>query len=272
MQNQLRRFDDKSSSSSRILSSSLRRILVELNNKKHRNSTLNNYHSIWRNFNQFLIQLDVRPSTWEERVALYGAYLVKKGIKSTTIKSYFSVIKSVLVTDGYPWTDQKMLLNTLVKSSRIINDRVVTRLPIQIGLLELLIFELERILQHQPYLKLLYSTIFCIAYYGMFRIGELTKSSYDDHVVKASNVHIGSNKNKMLFVLYTLKTHDLGMRPQKIKITSKYLDFIQCNSHRRFFCPFTMSRNFFLSHGEYDMESEPFFIFQDTTPVKPAHV
>ena len=45
-----------------------------------RESTARNYYGIWKNFNKFVVCLDAKPKTWERRVALYGAYLVDKGI------------------------------------------------------------------------------------------------------------------------------------------------------------------------------------------------
>ena len=79
-----------------------------------------------------------------------------------------------------------------------------------------MLFELERIFStnSQPYLELLYKGIFCLGYYGMMRVGELVSG---DHTLKASNVHIGQNKNKLMMVLYSSKTHDRKSRPQKLR-------------------------------------------------------
>ena len=48
----------------------------------NRNSTKRNYYMIWTNFNKFLVRLDRRPNEWEDRVALYAAYLVELGRQS----------------------------------------------------------------------------------------------------------------------------------------------------------------------------------------------
>ena len=50
----------------------------------------------------------------------------------------------------------------------------------------------------------LYMALFSTAYFGLFRVGELTASK---HVVKAVNVRIGQNKNKILFILDSSKMH-----------------------------------------------------------------
>ena len=203
--------------------------------KQTRESTKTNYLSIWRQLNKFVISLDTNEHmSWEQKTALFGAYLVDKGVQSSTLKSYFSAIKHILRLDGYEWNDNKALLSSLVKGCQLENDTLKIRLPIQKGLLEVLLFEIERRFcqnNQQPYLECMYRAMFCLAYYGMLRVGELTKSP---HVVKACNIHVGNNKEKILVALYTSKTHGEESRPQKVKISAQPTNRI-CN---RFFCPF----------------------------------
>ena len=193
-------------------------LLESLKCKSTRASTQKKYHEIWMKFNKFIISLDRRPALWENHVALYCAFLVEKGNKSTTIRTYISAIKKILKEDGYDWNDQIVLLNSLTKACRILNDKVKTRLPIQMGLFELLLFELDRVLSGQNYVVLLYHTLFSLAYYGLMRISELAVDKLSNHYIHAKNIHVGLNKNKILLVLYSLKTHSLESRPQKIKI------------------------------------------------------
>ena len=56
----------------------------------------------------------------------------------------------------------------------------------------------------QDYLITLYRTILLTAYYGLFRVSEITLSP---HVLKARDVHIATNKKKLKFVLRSSKTH-----------------------------------------------------------------
>ena len=88
----------------------------------------------------------------------------------------------------------------------------------------------------QPYLVILYQAIFCLGYYGMLRVGELAMSN---HSVKACNIHVGNNKDKILIVLYTSKTHGRESRPQKVKISAlpmlgKRRDKYFCHSKQSF--------------------------------------
>ena len=70
-----------------------------------RSSTAQNYHAIWRCFNQFLIRLDLHGRrnnlSWEQKAVLFGTHIVDQGAQSQTVKSYFSAIKHILRTDGY---------------------------------------------------------------------------------------------------------------------------------------------------------------------------
>ena len=90
------------------------------------------------------------PKAWEDKTLLFLAHLIDKGSQSSTIKSYKSAIKAVLVNDGYDWKEEKILLTSLTKACRLINDQVKTKLPIGGHLLELLLFELERKFGCQP--------------------------------------------------------------------------------------------------------------------------
>ena len=245
-------------------------VLEKLKSRQTRDSTANNYLTIWRQLNKFVISLDYRHNwTWEDKTALFGAYLIDNGVQSSTLKCYFSAIKHVLKMDGYIWDEKRALLSSLVKSCHLKNNRLKERLPIQKGLLELLLFEIDRHFgdKGQPYLECMYKAIFSLAYYGMMRIGELTLG---DHVVKATNIHIGRSKEKIMLPLYTLKTHGQGSRPQHIRISaipknksSKY----GC----RFFCPVQLIMSFMSRRGAYLTDEEQLFVFADRSPVTPYH-
>ena len=221
--------------------------------------------------NKFLLKLDHKliNTSWEQKTTLFGAYLVDNGIQSSTLKSYFSAIKHILKQDGYLWDDNKVLLSALVKSCKLENDTVKTRLPIRKGLLEMLLFEINRKWYHgcspQPYLAILYQAIFCLAYYGMLRVGEL---AYSNHSIKACNLHIGNNKDKILIVLYSSKTHGKESRPQKVKISA----LPSVKEDNKLFCPFKTVTKYMNCRGSYFKDDEQFFIFADRSPVQAQHI
>ena len=116
--------------------------------------------------------------------------------------------------DDYEWNNNILLLNTITKACKVTNDQYRERLPIKRHLLEVILFELGRIFSMQPYLLITHRTLFVLAYYGLFRIGELSKG---DHPIKACDVHVAVNKLKILIYLRSSKTHGLESPPQKIK-------------------------------------------------------
>ena len=72
-----------------------------------------NYYGIWKNFNNFIIQLDIKLTNWEDRLVLYLAYLIQGNRKSKTIKSYISAIKAVLYNSGIEISEDTALLAAL---------------------------------------------------------------------------------------------------------------------------------------------------------------
>ena len=247
-------------------------LLDGLRNNQTRESTKRNYKQIWKQFNLFLIRLDVRPKLWESRVALFCAYLIEKGNKSSTIRSYISAIKHMLRMDGYKWSEDEILLSTMTKACKVKNDVVYYRRPIFKSLLEILLFEFERLFCKDIYLEVLYKTILSIGYYGLFRVGELTvdQKSISNHAIKAKDVHLGKNKDKILFILHSSKTHDKESLPQKVKISANPKG--RQGSSKSHFCPFRIFYDYLVLREGYEDPAEQLFIFREKIPVTPHHI
>ena len=231
--------------------------------QKHRKSTKSTYHKVWQKFNNFLIQLDKIPQDWESRLALYVTHMYLEKMKSTTIRSYVCAVRSILADDGYELKESKMLFSALTRATRLCNDRVINRFPIQKGLLRLLLFEFDRILNEkaqQDYLTKMYQCMAIFGYYGLLRIGEMATGQ---HPILACNVHKDNMKQKILLILFTSKTHGLESRPQKIKIWSD-------TENKDVFSPFQVTQDYLEVRGDYYHDLEQFFIFRDGTPVKPC--
>ena len=242
-------------------------IMEKLRGEKHKKTT---YFGIWRNFNRFVVRLDEIPKSIEMRVLYYITYLVDKGTQSSTIRSYVSAIKSVLADDDYELQVSKLILSALTRACKRHNDSLRTRLPIQRGLFELLLFEIERkylcLTNNQPYLCALYQCIFVLAYFGLMRVSKLVGC----HAVKAKDVHAARNKEKILIILYESKTHGKGDLPQEIKLAA---DETITKRTRKTFCPFEITNNFADLRGrQYEHDGEHFFVFADGSNVTPYDV
>ena len=264
-----------SSNSSKISTEQVTKILERIQSRQTRESTKNNYLCIWRQLNKFVIKLDTRESlSWEEKTALFGACLVDRGVQSSTLRSYFSAIKFILKQDGYPWDDQKALLSALIRGCRLENDSVKVRLPIKKGLLEVLLFELERKFgksnNPQPYLECMYKAMISLTYYGMLRVGEI---ALGPHTIKAKDMHFAHSKDKILIVLYSSKTHGKESRPQRVKISATDEKLLNKSvQHSKFFCPFKLTRHYMAQRGNYIDDTELLFIFSDGSPLQPHHI
>ena len=258
-----------SEGSSKVSAHSIRMIIEKLIMHQNRDSTNRTYLCVWRQFNRFLMTLDSMPQSWEDRTTLFVGHLISQGKQSATVKSYVSAIKRTLVDDNYSWRDDRILLSSLTRACRVRNDRVRTGLPISCSLLELILFEVQRMMRNesQMYLELLYKAVFCLGYYGLLRVGELTDSP---HVVKAANIHMGVNKKKILIILYSSKTHGDYTRPQKVKITANVDEKSGKYRHRNF-CPFAVVGNYMSIRGDYLTDGENLFVFGDGSPVHAEH-
>ena len=188
------------SSSSTISSDHIYRLIDQLKGENNRLTTRSSYYNTWTRFNKFIVRLDTKPDTWEDRLLLYVTYLIDQGLKSTTIKSYILAMMYILKVDGYHWNKNRVLLNSLTKACKLKNDTITTRLPITLSLLEIILFEIPRLekFQGQPYLVCMYQTIIALGYHGLFRIGELTTG---EHPIKVGDENIAENKDKILIIL-----------------------------------------------------------------------
>ena len=85
------------------------------------------------------------------------------------------------------------------------------------------------------------------------------------HPIAARDVHIGENKNKILFVLRTSKTHWKDVDPQTVKICSTQSN--NKNNKTNKLCPYSLLREYLKIRKPYKTNHEPFFVFADRSPV-----
>ena len=247
-----------------ISTSSIRSIIERLRLQRHRDLTKSQYYAIWKVFNKFIIRLDVKPNDWEDRLHLFVAFMVENNKKSSTIKSYISAIKSTLTENYIKLNEDRFLLNSLIRACRLTKDQLQARLPIKKDLLKVIINKIASFYDTQPYLQILYTSLVATAYFGLFRVGELTQSS---HAVKVNDVHVGRNKRKLLLILRSSKTHTKGCKPQMVKISST--DKIETVARKigPYLCPFTLLQQFIKVRRKQLSPQEQFFIFRDRSPV-----
>lgn len=226
---------------------------------KHTRSTRRKYHDIWINFNKFLLQFDRMPTTWEDRIYVYMAHLVDNRKQTSTIKTYLSAIRQILTSDGVELKEDKELLSSMMKTSKIQNDKLYIRLPIKFNLLQLILRMVDKKYSQsgQHYLASLMKAMFASAYYGLLRISEITTSP---HQIKAKNFHLARNKNKATFILDSSKTHSTRQKPQKVVIPG----IAKLGKN----CPIQLIEDY-LKKREVSTPDTPFFILKGAQPVTP---
>ena len=159
---------DSRSTSTTISTIEIQLIIENLKSNHHRASTKRNCYCVWKCFNEFLLKLDHKPKSWEDRLVLIAGFLIKEKQQSSTIRSYISTIKSVLRDDGIQINEDKYLLSSLTKACHLHNDQVQMQLPIRKGMLRVLLKNVPEVFPEQPYLSCLLKTLFSTAYFGLF--------------------------------------------------------------------------------------------------------
>ena len=212
--------------------------------------------------------MDNKPKNWEDRLTLFVGYLVQCKKKSTTIKSYISAIKAVLAAEKIKISEDAYLISFLTKVCRITNDKIRTRLPIYKKMVNVLLDRCETYFgkKQQVFQAKLYRAVFVSMYYGMLRISEVTEG---EHAVKALDVHIADNKNKILFILRSSKTHTRENKPQIITIMN---DKSACTTKDINHCPFVILNEYLACRPSCKSFDKQFFVFQGRLPLKASHL
>ena len=157
--------------SSQLSTKDIQAVIERLRYKCYRDLTKCSYFKVWQSLNQFIQRLDRKPTNWAQCLTLFVAHLIDSKKQSSTIKGYISTIRTVLKQDGVKINEDTYLLMSLTKACRLVNDRVRTRLPIQKGMLTMLLKQVHKyygIKKNQPYLEVMYRATFSTAYFGLF--------------------------------------------------------------------------------------------------------
>ena len=188
------------------------------------------------------------------------------------MKSYISALKAVLKEYEIDLQEDTYLIKSLTRACKLQNDKIKTRLPIKKSQLAEILSKISETYHDQPYLSLMYRTLFSTMYFGLLRISEVTGPV---HAVKVPDVKVGSNKKKFLLILQTSKTHWKNVKPQMIKISAKgkaYECYSGGEDAKKLPCPYQLLREYSRMRRPYKSRSEPFFVHADNSPVTNAQV
>ena len=187
-------------------------------------SSRKSYQRAWRVFQifhqRFYKSSDFRLPLTSPQIALFISYLSASKLAPSTITSYLSAISYVHKIKGLQDpTKSFLILKLLTALGRQRSTDV--RLPITRPVLHELVGSL-RYTNSSAFQRSLYSTMFLVAFYGFFRIGELATKSADcaASVVQFREVKflIGDGKANMVKIVITQFKHNPSRQPFEILI------------------------------------------------------
>ena len=156
----------------------------------------------------------------------------------------------------------KYLLTSLTRACRLVNDTVKTRLPIQKGLLHILLNQVAELFdKFKPTLSTSLVSIH-LQHCLFWSLPSRGTNQGKPHRSWLVMFHIGDNKEKLLFILRSSKTHTKGNKPQSIKIES----FGHAGSSNKW-CPYKLLQRYLQIRSAYEEDDEPFFVFRDGSAV-----
>lgn len=237
-----------------------KRIKYIIKNHRLQPSTRKSYKKTWNRFNKFISKFDTIPPKWEDRIIVWATHLAENRKNSNTIKSYISAIRYCLSLDGIKVPHSNCELAAIVQAARQANNELYVRLPIQKGLLQLILnFIRTTYIQQrgQKYLGTTLMALYSTAYHGLFRISEMTQGQ---HTVKAQDIIHARNKRKMTFYLRSSKTHTTADQPQIIHIKEEQT--WKAN------CPIRILNEYVALRGRNSAYPEqPFFMHRNGEPI-----
>ena len=113
-------------------------------------------------------------------------------------------------------------------------------------------------------LALLFKTIIITGYYGLFRVGKLT------HAIKLADIKEAWNKEKILILLCSSKTHSVCNQPQTVDILPLSDDLERWNNREKY-CPYRMLKKYSKLRPK-TIKHHQFFISSNKSEVKADHV
>lgn len=237
-----------------------KRIKYILKNYRLQPSTRRSYKKTWNRFNRFISKFDIIPPKWEDRIIVWATHLAENRKKSNTIKSYISAVRYCLSLDGINVKHSNCELAAIVQAAKQMNDELYVRLPIQKGLLKLMLNFIRSAYIHQrgqKYLGLTLLALYSTAYHGLMRISELTQGQ---HNLRARDVIHARNKSKITLYLRSSKTHTTADQPQIINI--REIPAWRDN------CPVRILEEYVAVRGRNSLyEQQPFFMHRNGDPI-----
>ncbi len=212
-------------------------------------------------FVNYLRTLDEIPTKWEDCLILFRAHLIHKGLASRTITTYMTGVHSRLQLDGVDLSENQYLMKQMHRVARK-RDVERVRCPISHNLLIQILKRVNLVVKTE-FEAAMFKALFSLAFFGMFRIGELVDSP---HALKACNVMQAEEGEHIVCVQHSSKTLKPGELPQLVDIPPDNTEFCPCllTTH------YTACRVW--ASAKWASTHEAFLLHQDGSRVSKAQV
>jgi hypothetical protein len=186
-----------------------------------------------------------------QNVSMFLSYLNIKGFAPSTIVSYTCAIGYVHKLAGFSDPTSAMLVQKLLGAAVNISPSLDSRLPITRVLLLRLVQSVD-LIEHLPYFQSLLKAMFVTAFFGLMRVGEITKDRDGQVAINLDQIQIGHNNIQISITKF------------KYNLKNVPFDLLLPRQDQSEICPVRTLCNYIKFRG---LQKGPLFTFLDNKPI-----
>ena len=199
--------------------------------------------------NQNKISVQDLPLSFQT-ILVYLTYLRIKGFAPATITTYVSAIGYIHKVNGLVDPTTQFIIQKTLSSINRLHATTDSRLPITQFILFRLLQSMDKIIS-LPYHITLLQAMFAVAFYGLFRIGEITKQKNGSVCINMDQVRVYQDR-----IVITIKDFKHNKRNQPFEIV--------LHKQNSGACPYLLLLNYLAIRGS---GQGPLFRFIDGKPI-----
>lgn len=218
-------------------------------------NTAATYRTAINSFNSFRVLYKL-PNLWPlsiKDVSLFIAYCFEKAFSAKSISTYISGLAFVHKINNWYDINQSFVVKKLLEGCHRSRPSFDRRAPITFNMLQK-ICSLTQSVCFNEYESVMFKSMFSLAFFGLFRVGELTTSRYQPSALNCNDVIFAYDNKAVQITMRHFKTNQRG-KPVILKIPCEDTDLI---------CPVCTLRNYLQSRTP---GVGPLFIHMNGSPV-----
>ena len=217
-------------------------------------STQRTYAIAVNMMNQFIVLTGIVFPFGPTEMALFVAYLSDRSYKPSSILTYSAGVSFLHKIAGHADPGTSFIVQKTMEGLKRGNPCGDMRLPITINLLQSLVMRALPQVCNEVYNVTLFKAMFTVAFFGLFRVGELTVASRDQsHTLEIDNVRFDRALEGYVLTLTSFKFS--GGKPASV--------LIQCHDNKGI-CAVCNLRAYLYMRGTH---SGPLFCRKNKQPV-----